>query len=93
MHVAQHAILTLGWEAIHEAAEASDLKSGVASFSSLSHKMWPTEIYAENNGTFNISKEFNRQVDLMVLDSGNAAISRPSSKSCPNMPNIAMAKA
>jgi 3,4-dihydroxyphenylacetate 2,3-dioxygenase len=55
-------------EAIREAAEASDSKVALLASGSLSHKMWPTEIYAENDGTFNISKEFNRQVDLMVLE-------------------------
>tara|TARA_R110000824_G_scaffold48129_19_gene136115 strand:- start:221 stop:1075 length:855 start_codon:yes stop_codon:yes gene_type:complete len=55
-------------EAIREAAEASDSKVALLASGSLSHRMWPTEIYAENDGTFNISKEFNRQVDLMVLD-------------------------
>jgi len=55
-------------EAIREAAEASDSKVALLASGSLSHRMWPTETYAENNGTFNISKEFHRQVDLMVLD-------------------------
>jgi 3,4-dihydroxyphenylacetate 2,3-dioxygenase len=55
-------------EAIREAAEASDSRVALLASGSLSHKMWPTEIYAENDGTFNISKEFNRQVDLMVLE-------------------------
>lgn len=65
-----HSMQSSRWvgEAIHEAAEASDSKVALLASGSLSHKMWPTEIYAENNGTFNISKEFNRQVDLMVLD-------------------------
>ena len=35
---------------------------------SLSHKIWENELYAENNGTFTISREFNRQVDLRVMD-------------------------
>jgi 3,4-dihydroxyphenylacetate 2,3-dioxygenase len=35
---------------------------------SLSHRIWPNEEYAANNGTFTISKEFNRQMDLHVLD-------------------------
>ena len=65
-----HSIQSSRWvgEAIREAAEASDSRVALLASGSLSHKMWPTEIYAENNGTFNISKEFNRQVDLMVLD-------------------------
>lgn len=54
--------------AIREAAEASDSRVAIIASGSLSHHIWPTEIYAENNGTFTISKEFNRQVDLMVLD-------------------------
>jgi 3,4-dihydroxyphenylacetate 2,3-dioxygenase len=65
-----HSMQSSRWvgEAIREAAEASDSRVALLASGSLSHKMWPTEIYAENNGTFNISKEFNRQVDLMVLD-------------------------
>jgi 3,4-dihydroxyphenylacetate 2,3-dioxygenase len=55
-------------QAIRQAAEASDSKVALIASGSLSHHIWPTEIYAENNGTFTISKEFNRQVDLMVLD-------------------------
>lgn len=55
-------------EAIREAIEASSSTVALLASGSLSHQMWPTEIYAENNGTFTISKEFNRQVDLMVLD-------------------------
>ena len=55
-------------EAIRAAIEASDSKVALLASGSLSHEMWQTEIYAENNGTFTISKEFNRQVDLMVLD-------------------------
>lgn len=54
--------------AIKQAAEASDSKVALIASGSLSHHIWPTEIYAENNGTFTISKEFNRQVDLMVLE-------------------------
>ena len=53
---------------IRKAIEASDSKVALIASGSLSHHIWPTEIYAENNGTFTISKEFNRQVDLMVLD-------------------------
>jgi 3,4-dihydroxyphenylacetate 2,3-dioxygenase len=65
-----HSIQSSRWvgEAIREAAEASDSKVALLASGSLSHRMWPTEIYAANNGTFTISKEFNRQVDLMVLD-------------------------
>ncbi len=35
---------------------------------SLSHKIWPNKDYAANNGTFTISSEFNRQMDLHVLE-------------------------
>lgn len=58
---------TLG-EAIREAVEASDRKVLLLASGSLSHKIWENELYAENNGTFTISREFNRQVDLRVLD-------------------------
>ncbi len=54
--------------AIRAAIEASDSKVALIASGSLSHKIWPNDIYAENNGTFTISSEFNRQVDLMVLD-------------------------
>lgn len=65
-----HSVQSSRWvgEAIREAAEASDSRVALLASGSLSHRMWPTETYAENNGTFNISSEFNRQVDLMVLD-------------------------
>ena len=65
-----HSVRSSRWvgEAIREAAEASDSRVALLASGSLSHRMWPTETYAENNGTFNISSEFNRQVDLMVLD-------------------------
>ncbi|HBZ43262.1 MAG TPA: 3,4-dihydroxyphenylacetate 2,3-dioxygenase [Maritimibacter sp.] len=53
---------------LRKAIEASDSKVALIASGSLSHHIWPTEIYAENNGTYTISKEFNRQVDLMVLD-------------------------
>jgi 3,4-dihydroxyphenylacetate 2,3-dioxygenase len=55
-------------EAIREGIEASDSNVLLLASGSLSHKIWPNDIYAENNGTFTISSEFNRQVDLMVLD-------------------------
>ncbi len=55
-------------EAIREGIEASDSKVALLASGSLSHKIWDNDIYAENNGTFTISSEFNRQVDLMVLD-------------------------
>lgn len=53
---------------IRKAIEAYDGKVALIASGSLSHHIWPTEIYAENNGTYTISREFNRQVDLMVLD-------------------------
>jgi 3,4-dihydroxyphenylacetate 2,3-dioxygenase len=55
-------------EAIREGIEASDANVALIASGSLSHKIWPNDIYAENNGTFTISSEFNRQVDLRVLE-------------------------
>ncbi len=55
-------------EAIREAVEASDNKVLLIASGSLSHKIWANKDYAANNGTFTISSEFNRQVDLHVLD-------------------------
>jgi len=55
-------------EAIREGIEASASKVALIASGSLSHKIWPNDIYAENNGTFTTSSEFNQQVDLMVLD-------------------------
>ncbi|WP_028469030.1 3,4-dihydroxyphenylacetate 2,3-dioxygenase [Neptunomonas japonica] len=55
-------------EAIREAIEASDSKVMVLASGSLSHQIWANDDYEANNGTFTISKEFNRQVDLRVLD-------------------------
>lgn len=55
-------------EAIREAIEASDNRVMLLASGSLSHRIWPNEEYADNNGTFTISKEFNRQMDLHVLD-------------------------
>lgn len=55
-------------EAILEGIEASDSNVFLVASGSLSHKIWPNDIYEENNGTFTISSEFNKQVDLMVLD-------------------------
>lgn len=54
--------------AIRAAIEASDSNVALIASGSLSHRIWPNDIYAENNGTFTISSEFNRQVDLHVLD-------------------------
>ena len=55
-------------EAICEAVEASDNKVLLVASGSLSHKIWPNKDYAANNGTFTISSEFNRQMDLHVLE-------------------------
>ncbi|KIC40576.1 3,4-dihydroxyphenylacetate 2,3-dioxygenase [Ruegeria sp. ANG-R] len=55
-------------EAIREAVEASDEKVLLVASGSLSHKIWANKDYAANNGTFTISSEFNRQVDLHVLE-------------------------
>lgn len=55
-------------EAILEGINASDSNVALIASGSLSHKIWPNDIYAENNGTFTISSEFNRQIDLRVLE-------------------------
>lgn len=55
-------------EAIRQAVEASDSKVLLVASGSLSHKIWSNREYAPNNGTFTISSEFNRQVDLHVLE-------------------------
>ena len=55
-------------EAVRQAVEASDSRVLLVASGSLSHKIWPNRDYAANNGTFTISSEFNRQVDLHVLD-------------------------
>jgi len=55
-------------EAIREAIETSDSKVLLVASGSLSHKIWPNDDYEANNGTFTISSEFNRQVDLRVLE-------------------------
>ncbi|MCP5076357.1 MAG: 3,4-dihydroxyphenylacetate 2,3-dioxygenase [Rhodobacteraceae bacterium] len=55
-------------EAIREGIEASNSNVALLASGSLSHKIWPNDVYAENNGTFTISSEFNRQVDLHVLE-------------------------
>lgn len=54
--------------AIREAVEASDSKVLLVASGSLSHKIWANEDYEKNNGTFTISSEFNRQMDLRVLE-------------------------
>ena len=55
-------------QAIRRAVEASDSKVLLVASGSLSHKIWANKDYAANNGTFTISSEFNRQVDLHVLE-------------------------
>ncbi|MDP2494586.1 3,4-dihydroxyphenylacetate 2,3-dioxygenase [Shimia thalassica] len=55
-------------EAIREAVEASNSKVLLVASGSLSHKIWSNKDYAPNNGTFTISSEFNRQMDLHVLE-------------------------
>lgn len=55
-------------QAIRRAVEESDLKVLLVASGSLSHKIWPNKDYAANNGTFTISSEFNRQMDLHVLE-------------------------
>ncbi|MBS8225690.1 3,4-dihydroxyphenylacetate 2,3-dioxygenase [Vannielia litorea] len=55
-------------EAIRAAVEASDRNVMLVASGSLSHKIWPNKDYAANNGTFTISSEFNRQMDLHVLE-------------------------
>ncbi|MFY0311000.1 3,4-dihydroxyphenylacetate 2,3-dioxygenase [Leisingera sp. D0M16] len=55
-------------EAIREAVEASNSKVLLVASGSLSHKIWANKDYAANNGTFTISSEFNRQMDLRVLE-------------------------
>lgn len=54
--------------AIREAIEASDSKVLLVASGSLSHKIWENELYEANNGTFTISREFNRQCDLRALE-------------------------
>lgn len=55
-------------QAIRAAIEASDSRVLLVASGSLSHKIWANKDYAANNGTFTISSEFNRQMDLHVLD-------------------------
>lgn len=55
-------------EAIRQAIEESDEKVALLASGSFSHRLFPTEDYAAKNGTFNISREFNRQVDLMMIE-------------------------
>lgn len=66
--VHSHAESRVVGEAIAKAVKASDSKVLLVASGSLSHKIWPNKDYAANNGTFTISSEFNRQMDLHVLD-------------------------
>jgi 3,4-dihydroxyphenylacetate 2,3-dioxygenase len=53
-------------EAIREAVAESDHRVALLASGSLSHKLWDNRVVEER--TFEISSEFNRLVDLMVLD-------------------------
>ena len=55
-------------EAVRDAVRESESKVLLVASGSLSHKIWPNDEYEANNGTFTISSEFNRQVDLRVLE-------------------------
>jgi len=55
-------------EAIRVAIEKSDSNVALIASGSLSHKIWPNDIYAANNGTFTISSKFNEVVDRRVLE-------------------------
>lgn len=55
-------------QAIRAAVGASNSKVLLVASGSLSHKIWENELYEANNGTFTISREFNRQCDLRVLE-------------------------
>ncbi len=54
--------------AIRDAIEDSGANVMLLASGSLSHKIWDNELYEANNGTFTISSEFNRQMDLRVLE-------------------------
>lgn len=66
--VHDHAESRIIGQAIRDAVEASDHKVLLLASGSLSHKIWANKDYAANNGTFTISSEFNRQMDLHVLE-------------------------
>ena len=53
---------------IREAIEKSDCNVALIASGSLSHRIWPNDIYAANNGTFTISSKFNEVVDRRVLE-------------------------
>lgn len=54
--------------AIRKAIEASDSNVALLASGSLSHKIWPNDVYEQNNGTFTISSTFNEVVDRRVLE-------------------------
>ncbi|OYX43169.1 MAG: 3,4-dihydroxyphenylacetate 2,3-dioxygenase [Rhodobacterales bacterium 32-67-9] len=54
--------------AIAEAIGKSDSNVALIASGSLSHKIWPNDDYAANNGTFTISSPFNEVVDRRVLE-------------------------
>lgn len=53
-------------EAIRVAVQQCDCKVALIASGSLSHKIWPNRVVEER--TFEVSSEFNRLVDLLVLD-------------------------
>jgi len=55
-------------EAIAEAIAEYDGKVMLLASGSLSHQIWENELYEANNGTFTISREFHKQVDMRVMD-------------------------
>ncbi|WP_238365365.1 3,4-dihydroxyphenylacetate 2,3-dioxygenase [Mesobacterium pallidum] len=54
--------------AIAKAIAASDSNVALIASGSLSHRIWPNDIYEANNGTFTISSKFNEVVDRRVLE-------------------------
>jgi len=66
--VHDHAESRIVGEAIRQAIDESDEKVLLVASGSLSHKIWANKDYAANNGAFTISSEFNRQMDLHVLE-------------------------
>lgn len=55
-------------EAIAEAIAEYDGTVMLVASGSLSHQIWENELYEANNGTFTISREFHKQVDLRALE-------------------------
>ncbi len=54
-------------EAVREAIEKSDSRVAVLASGSLSHRLWDSEHFKDSSW-FTISSEFNRQMDLRVLE-------------------------